>query len=686
LPKNLIPRITLSKDESDRLQDRLEEMISEAEDYRSDSDWGTLHEQYWKQYLAEPDSPQKDWPWENASNLMLPLTQVACDAIRAQEFDAMLSNDPKVVGMEFSDYQLAEDLSSYYFDFYFKEISPLITWGTDWLLDTIVGGTGLVKIRQNQDYFVRRKDEIEEQVKTRKRSYEDPITGENIQIDEPYVEPRRVERATIEQVDLTEVENVDIASVYVAPDTGPSLEYPVCRWYYQKLNLTWDDMLERRRHGYDIPDDLKGHLGERNVSEKERAARARESVSESAVDSTIEVLEYYMRWPLPARYMKEVREEPGETEEVEQTEGDEDGVPEEIVVTYCPPAKKILLIRPLSRVTPDGRRPHVPLHYQRIPRLFYGLGVPAKLRHLNAAMNAQWNQRMNWGSLSVMPWGFYSPGLTDLLPDIGAIKPGQLIPTMDPRGVNFPRLQGDPNFWISADQQLQSWAEKVSNVSDYNLGRAPQTPNAPRTRGGQAMMLQQSNIGFSLLVGLHAQGFLEVFRRVHAFHKRYAKPGDVYRVLNKETGALQQKSIKSGMFDREVDFQFVLNPNRYLQQQQKQVLFGMTMQAMMQALQIPPLAQSIRTALADLYASYQMRNFDSIWPPELMPQIQQQQMMAQQQQMGMGGPPGPGGPPMQGNPAEMTAMAQQQASPLEDQFGYATVPETAMEEAKIDVG
>jgi len=224
---------------------------------------------------------------------------------------------------------------------------------------------------------------------------------------------------------------------------------------------------------------------------------------------------------------------------------------------------------------------------------------------------------------------------------------------------------------------VQAWAEKVSNITDYTLGRAPNTPNAPRTRGGQAMMLQQSNIAFGLLVAIHAQSFLEVFRRVHSYHKKYSRPGEVYRVMNKQTGMMQQKSVRAGMFDIDCDFQFVLNPNRQVEQQTKQVLFQITMQAMMQAMQAPPLAPSIRTALGDLYLSHGMKNFDQIWPEQML----QMQMQPPQGPPGM--PPGPQGAPGQ----ELQALEQAQGAgePIEEKYGYESAPETSMEEEKVGI-
>lgn len=681
MAKNLVQKIRLSADETERLQNRLDEMISQAEEFRTSSNWSDLHEQYWLQHLAQPESDTKDFPWKNSSNLFLPLTQSIDLAIVAQEFDSMFSADPKVIGVESSDYTNAEDLTDYYFGYFFREVVNLQKFASDYLLDNVVDGTSVAKVRYNRDWFVRRVETVEPVPTVRKEQFPDPITGEMVDVDVPDTDFRIAETATLERVEQAEVDVADLENIYVAPDTGPDLQWPVCRWYYQQSYLTWEDLVERRRNGYqNIDDDLKAHLSVRGLSDVEKVKARQEGTAEEGIERVLQVLEFYMRWPLPARYLKV--NAPGDIEDEDQAEGDEEGFAEEVVVTYAPEAQKILLIRPLSRVTPDGKRPHVINHYHRLPRYVYGQGVPSKLRHLQAALNSQTNQSIDYGTLAVLPWGFYSPGVTGILPDMGGLYPGAMVECLDPRGIVFPRLQGDPNFWLQANQTIQMWAEKVSNVNDYSMGRAPNLPNAPRTRGGQAMMLQQSNIGFSLLVNLHAQAFIEVFRRVHSFHRKYASPDKVYRVLNKKSGAFQQKSVKAGMFDTDVDFSFVLNPNRALEQQVKQVLFTITMQAFMQALQAPVIAMNIRTALGDLYLAHGMKNFDAIWPAETL------QLMQPPPTQPVAGPPGAGAtaggpqnPEMMPTPQEM----EESASPVQDQYGYEHVPETSNEEANVGI-
>lgn len=641
MASNLIPKIRLSADEQERLKNRLDEMIIQAEDFRQSSRWSRLHELYWRLYFAEPEYEVKNWPWENASNLFIPLTQVVIAGIMAQEFDAMLSNDPtvKVVGLD-EEQAEAEQLSLYYGDYFYRQKVNLRQLGSDWLLDNLVDGTSAVKVRLNRDYRVRRRETIEDLPVMEKIKSE--FLGEVLEVEQQTgVEQRIVEDATIERIDEVEAETVDLERIHVAPDTGPDLQYPTCRWYYQTQDLAWEDLIARRMRGYDVPDDLRSQLGERETSEKERLIREREGTSESATERTVRVCEFYMRWQLPTRYRQP---EEGEREWLTQAEGEEDGYEEEVIVTYAPRARHLLNIRPLSRVCPDGERPHILNHYHRIPRYIYGMGIPSKMRHLNSAINSGWNQRIDYGTIQNIPWYFYNPASSGTMPDLFSLQPGQGVPTLDPRGVTFPRFNGDPNFFLMSDQQIQMWAERVGNINDYNLGRSPNLPNAQRTARGTMALLQQANIGFSLLIAMHAEGFVKFFRKVHAYKaKATGRDGAEFRVTNRERSRLIRGRVPQDAFRREVDFEFVLNPNRLQEQQAKQVLWSLTLQGLTLVMQSPQLHDPVRNALADLYDSFGVKNFPKIWPKQPPAQI------AGPQPGVTGGPPSPSSPPALAN-------------------------------------
>ena len=223
-----------------------------------------------------------------------------------------------------------------------------------------------------------------------------------------------------------------------------------------------------------------------------------------------------------------------------------------------------------------------------------------------------------------------------------------------------PKGKEGPQRW---EQTIQAWAEKVSSVSDYQLGRAPSTPNAPRTKGGTIAMMQAGRLAFSVLVAQHAEAFIELCRRNMELKRKYARSETPFRVLNKEEGVYEEKMITRRAFEMDADFQFVLNPNRQEEHALQMALFGVFQQAVTFALQAPQIAPQIRAAAAEVYESAGAKYFARIWP-ENMIVIQPQQLPVPgavpggpSQAQAMGPPMGPMPPAMPGaGPMPMLPM------------------------------
>ena len=233
-----------------------------------------------------------------------------------------------------------------------------------------------------------------------------------------------------------------------------------------------------------------------------------------------------------------------------------------------------------------------------------------------------------------------------------------MIPTPDPRGVQFPSFRSDSfNQMIQANQVLQTWAEKVSFISETQQGRSPTTPNAPRAAKALQIQVQQGQIAHTIQVSLHMKSFEELCRRNHAQQKKYARDEEIFRVRNRASNRYSREVIPGRAFSQDLDFRFVVNPDRVHSQQKSQIIFNITMQAFQMALQMPMIAAQIRQATSEVYDAHGDKNFQKVWPEESL------QLFAPPPpppappgppgaEMGQMGPPPPGafppppGPPM----------------------------------------
>jgi hypothetical protein len=650
---NQIPKISLSQSRQEDLIQQLTRMIEQAEEFKGE--WDSEHSTFMSMYLAKPDQEVKNWPWRGASNLFLPLTRVTIDSLLAQFYDAMLAQRPTVVGTEGTDVESAKMLEMFYFDHVWTKILNLKEIGNDWLFDTLLDGTSAVKVRWNRDETLVRDQRVENEVRYETDTVE--AFGRTITSEVPVgIDQRITEEVTSQKVDRPAVDITDMGRIFVAPSSGLGLQWPECPWYYEVTHLTWDELRSRKQHGYDnIDEELRSQLAEHDLTSKEQVLREEDEVGRGDPTKTARVIIFYMRMPLPGN----VIQADGTTKK-QNIEYDDDGnqignaLEEEVEIVYLADTKKIARIIPLTRLYPDGKRPHVDNRFTRLPRHFFGQGIPAKMRHLNRLLNSTFNQMMDYGTLQNMPFFFYEPASTGLLGDMNQLKPGEGVPVLNSGGVNFPRFQGNKDFQLSVLQQVQAWAERDTAVTDFTQGRAASVPNAPRTAMGTSMLLQQSNIAFSRMVALMAEQFTELLRRVHVLYQRYAPQELEFKFFNQQTGLFKKTNITRELFYEDVDFQFQLNPNR-LQEQQNNMQMAQFMMSIPYIGQAP---QSVRALAKQLYESLGKKNFDAIWPEQMM-QAQLAPQGGQAQQL----PPG-----------------------AEEDVPVEEPPEPTVEEQKVDIG
>jgi len=604
--KSEIDEIELPSDQGE-LTRKLDEMIAEAEEYHQG--WEQLHEEYFRLYLGRPEQEERNWPWTRACNIVSPVVRVAVDTTSAMFFDAMFAARPRVVGQGVEDHERAERLSRFYFDHVWRTVLNLHKIGNSWNLDTMIDGTSVVKTRWNRDKYLYRRITTDRRVINRSERIE--LLGQTLNITVPSdYEDIVKEDFSLETENAPSVELVDLSRLKVAPGSEPTLEYPGCPWYYEEVDWTWEEAQERSSNGFKyIDDDLRSFLRERETTLREQMAREEEDLSPSKNKEVIPVKVFYMRLVLPGKYRD------GDSEK-SQSFMDEDGIPEDVILWYLPGIRKVSKIIPLSRVRPDGRRPHIDNRYNWINRSWYGTGIPSELRHVESMMTSAVRQMVDYGTLRNVPWGFYEPASTGIQPEKLRIEPGQLIPTLNSRGVQFPRLQGDNTHWLQVLNLAQAFAERLTSVTDYTVGRAPSVPNAPRTFRGQSMLLQQAQTGFSFRVALFALAYDELFKSVHALYKKHAPTDQEVKFFNESTGLFESMEVSRDDFRHDVNFEFQLNPNRAQTQQTNQMLF-----TLLSGLIANVNPSGLRELAKQLYESHGLKNFNRIWPEQLPPSV-----------------------------------------------------------------
>lgn len=545
----------------------LDEHIAEAEAFRT-ANWSEDHAVHQRMYECIPKTTSPVWPWRGASSLFFPLGRSATDAHVSQEHDALWTNDPflKLSAIESNDLKEAELLSIYYGEFLYKKQVKMRTIGGDYTMNNAIDGTTVLIPTWNRSSRTRINYSVEQ--KPLYRTIEEEFLGLATKTRQIIgYEDIPKEEFIVESYDQPELSVGDVDKLFMSPETKNSLYAEECPWYYVESDWSVDQLTERynrKRAGVPVYDfgsaddfaKLKGQVTNRQLTEKEKMKRQADGLSQTETGKSVRVQEHYMPLVLPGEYRV--------GDQITRQDWDtEDGHMLDCIVTYLPDQRVVCRIVPVGRIYPDGKRPHILSQWCRRHNHPYGMGVMARCRQMNKFINNMGNQMVDRGTLETLPFAFYNPSQTGLLPDMTGIAPGQYVPISgDPRGIFQPRMQsGSADFYNMAMNMGLEWNERDTTVNDFNLGRGRTTSTGTNTAKGQAMMMQAGRLMFSRLTSQHAEPLAEAYQRIHELHRRYAKD-QIFTVTGAGAQQFQKLRVPQRAFQQDVSFEFIINPDR----------------------------------------------------------------------------------------------------------------------------
>ncbi len=602
---------SISRDKRDEFVRILEDRRASAQQWRS-VEWEGKHARNWRLYRNIPKHRQVDWPWPGAANYFVPVISTAIDALSALMFGTIFSSKPMVVGEGIQDEETARLASKILFSFVFDQWAPLDLLADDWDRDTAVDGTSVVKPVWDRSSFLIR----EEVPVLRQRQPVEKIQQGDTEINlvsPPVISVDRIDwKARRVQSDRLRIEHTDLSKLFVSPNSGPSLQHPECPWYYEVQHRDFESLMEMRRQGFEgIDDELLAQLREEDPTPREEVEAPHQGVGFDRLRS-IPLEVYFSREVLPAEY----EDEDGEKQM--QRFMDEDGIPEETVIWYWPDTRTIARIEPLSVFRPDGLRPHVDRRFTRNGRSFYGVGLAEKLWMLQKLVNTTFNMQVNFGAITTVPFFFYAPHQTGILPPLNAVRPGEGIPVNDPRGVVPFRFNTDTAHFQQLFTNAQHWIERVSSVTDFAAGRSTQLPQQQRTARGLQQVLAQSNKQFGHAAQVQTRYWKNLFQQAVHVLRSYSSGLLQARFLEREEGrtVLSKAAIPVDAFRGEIDFDFELSFDEALGTQKAQNFFAL-MTKFPQVAQNPAALRELAREVAVSFGKGD--KFDKLWPSDIPP-------------------------------------------------------------------
>lgn len=210
--------------------------------------------------------------------------------------------------------------------------------------------------------------------------------------------------------------------------------------------------------------------------------------------------------------------------------------------------KSNTLISATLLFTPDGQRPFE--KSTLIPRknFPYGIGIPELIRVLAEERDIIHRQRIDAGSVSIIPFGGYRAA-SGFQPDSLVLQPGTMIPLDDINDIKFFQFS-NPSVVLSQEEaQTQAQIEKLSTAGSYQQGRESDLMGSRATKGGTLAIIGQGNIRFSLLGKRLQFSVSRIFTKLIKWYQWLLPPGLAENVLGKDGKMLFPHGLTRQMID-----------------------------------------------------------------------------------------------------------------------------------------
>ena len=247
---------------------------------------------------------------------------------------------------------------------------------------------------------------------------------------------------------------------------------------------------------------------------------------------------------------------------------DGSGINANVVVWVHLRTKTLLRATYLYRVSPDGQRPFVKIDFQPRKDQEFAAGLIEMVFPLAKEMDAIHNMRIDWGMISVMPFGFYRAS-SGLDPATIQLEPGALIPVDNPQAdVFFPNLGNRTVFGMQEEAAIQQMIERVTNISDINLGLIS-GQGATRTATGSRLLTGEMSSNLDVYLRRLNRGWKKFIRCLLHLLQHRIPPGMSFR-LSGDDGKDYWRTIRSTK-DLEGDYDIEVLPNSASSNQQIQI-------------------------------------------------------------------------------------------------------------------
>lgn len=380
----------------------------------------------------------------------------------------------------------------------------------------------------------------------------DPMTRLPVMVDTPetYVDEETKEITEFEGLDF-HAENLED---WIVPKTATDLKRGEIDHFIRRLKLSVDDILDLRDQGkldakiwkaedtfteklYKLAKTAKDSTVTPDPGQKTRKAKdelSGQPPTPQGEENKITVLNWFGRFRITKNGKKEERAE-------------------DVVAFYIPEMQKVVGACRLVDIFPDGDFPFIKSDNIRDPNRFFSIGYSELLESISMEMDSLHNITTDAGLGAIGPMIGYKP-MSGFKAEKFRWEPFMAIPLNDPKNDWEVKTLGNVNMapYIALMPQLLAMAERLTGLTETQLGRQFSGPNAPRTYGQQAMLQAESNQRVFLDLNLERETFSELLYRVWEADKRWLPKPVFFRVA--------EEDIEMTKDDFQGDFDFDIGP------------------------------------------------------------------------------------------------------------------------------
>ena len=456
-------------------------------------------------------------PFAGSSNLHLPMPLIVIKTLHARFLQAVLGVDPpfslRARAEAFTDRApLISDMMRYALNSWAKHYRGIEEVMDKWLWSWISVGSGIKKWLWDVEYTT-----YAGVVKVLKpqppKMGVHPMTGAEILIPQPPVEVEEEQYITEKVFDGPACQFIELEDIVIIGGEGnPQTADAVIQQDWLTASQLWTlaDRKVFRKSAVEAVIDSGSDRRDAQVNSILKQARAR-SAGQAETDNDFDhdryqVLEAHLKY-----------------------DANGSGIFSDIIVHVHKRTREILKATYLRRVQKSGERPFMKIDFQPRNGQEFAVGMIEMLYPLSKEMDAMHNMRIDFGLISTMPFGFYRASSSIDATKID-IEPGVMIPVDNPHtDVYFPNLGNRTVFGQQEEESIQAMIERLSGISDMNLGMIS-GQGATRTATGTRALVGESSSNLDVHLRRLNRGWSASLEYLLHMLQQRVEPGLQFRI------------------------------------------------------------------------------------------------------------------------------------------------------------